>query len=581
MLSSDSTVIEGVNHPSFSRFFEAPFSDRIPFQNGPEISFNGEVSTFLAIPIKRNDRLLSANAGESPSGGSFMSLLKAKNKSPVPGGSIGGLKPSSMRFLDFKRALLPSMLMAVRNMQPHGVSEKDGDNASEADGGYGSYRSSSSVTEVAELHTDPTAQPSAMLADMENALANGSSDSDSGIDRTELEKAEERIRVQLLQATGLLLPTDSQWYLLNELRIHAGAPERSEAGIERLSHYYAQLLYLEPKFPFETDEIRMNFNWYEAFFPGRRVITNCIQFEKASVLFNIAAVYTSLALSQSLWTPDGKRKAAKHFQKGAGVLFHIRDRLCARFKPKLDKQSDLSEVTLTAAAELMLAQAMECFYEKATDTKASSGVTAKIAAQTADYYEVASRAARLSTGNYKMRFPETWAQHIKSKTQMFSAIAHMHTAPESAAEAAVGERITRVSIAKELIEQAAKHSKDVGGALHELIQGHAKIIGTAHSFLVHANFERHHHPTFDHRLLPPLKRPQDSLVNPTPLEESIADPRNFPDLFHAIMSPTNHTGIKAILADCKQKIESGRSELLSCVVDIDWYVHPSIWHHPP
>ncbi|KAJ3134751.1 Rhophilin, Rho GTPase binding protein [Geranomyces variabilis] len=618
MLRSDNSAaaIEAVIHPSFSRFFEAPYSDHIPFQDGPEISFNGEVSTFIAVPVKRNDRLLSPNVANHvgvQSGGSFLSLLKTMGRNPMGGphgsSTTGGLKQTSMRFLNFKRALLPSMLAAVRNMHPEirsATSEHDLDaiadlgtpaSAAAASGPSAQSRKVSEQKNRAHLdilQTSPAAQSASLLMDgrmAENASEHAGAPAD-GV-ATEAEREEERIRGQLLRATGLLLPTETQWYLLNELRIHAGAPERSETGIERLSHYYAQLLHLEPKFPFETDEIQMNFLWYEGFFPDRKVVTNCIQYEKAAVLFNIAAVYTTLALSQSLWTPDGKRKAASCFQKGAGVLFHIRDRLCARFKPKLEKGSDLSEPTLTAAAEIMLAQAMECFYEKATDTKASSAVTAKIAAQTSDFYEVASRAAQAPTKIGHARFPDVsgckvgfnepvrqvlavdrdsgqlWVNHIKAKTLLFGAIAHMHTAPASAAEAAVGERIARVSVARDLVDKALKCSKENGGPLHELVQGHAKIITTAHTFLVHANFERHHHPTYDDRLLPPLRRPLESLVSAIPLEQSITDPRSFTDIFYAIMSPTNHVGVKQILDDCSAKIEAGRGELMNCIVDIE------------
>jgi hypothetical protein len=52
-----------------------------------------------------------------------------------------------------------------------------------------------------------------------------------------------------------LLPNDQQWYSLNQLRIHAGAPERSEQGIYRLMQYYAQLCWLEERFPVETDKV--------------------------------------------------------------------------------------------------------------------------------------------------------------------------------------------------------------------------------------------------------------------------------------------------------------------------------------
>ena len=52
-----------------------------------------------------------------------------------------------------------------------------------------------------------------------------------------------------------LMPTEAQWYQLNQLRIHAGAPERSEDGVERLYQYYAQLVAMEKKFPYDTNKI--------------------------------------------------------------------------------------------------------------------------------------------------------------------------------------------------------------------------------------------------------------------------------------------------------------------------------------
>jgi hypothetical protein len=44
------------------------------------------------------------------------------------------------------------------------------------------------------------------------------------------------------------------------LRIHAGSPERSLAGIQKLADYYAQLQYLENKFPFETEDVNLGVN---------------------------------------------------------------------------------------------------------------------------------------------------------------------------------------------------------------------------------------------------------------------------------------------------------------------------------
>ncbi|KAI9221710.1 BRO1 domain-containing protein, partial [Blastocladiella britannica] len=95
------------------------------------------------------------------------------------------------------------------------------------------------------------------------------------------------------------------------------------------------------------------------------VTTNCIQYEKACVLFNVAAVHSQLAANQQIWTRDGIKVAAQHFQRAAGVFSHIRDTLVPRFRIQLEKTSDLHPATVHALVEVMLAQAHECFVEKA------------------------------------------------------------------------------------------------------------------------------------------------------------------------------------------------------------------------
>ena len=44
------------------------------------------------------------------------------------------------------------------------------------------------------------------------------------------------------------------------------------------------------------------------------VISNCIQYEKAAVLFNAGAIYSQLGNAQSLRSVEGKRQAALYFQ---------------------------------------------------------------------------------------------------------------------------------------------------------------------------------------------------------------------------------------------------------------------------
>jgi hypothetical protein len=65
-------------------------------------------------------------------------------------------------------------------------------------------------------------------------------------------------------------PSDTIWYEINQLRIHAGAPERSERGVCRLLQYHSFLLYLENQFPFQSPGSNVQFVWFESFTDSKK-----------------------------------------------------------------------------------------------------------------------------------------------------------------------------------------------------------------------------------------------------------------------------------------------------------------------
>ena len=132
---------------------------------------------------------------------------------------------------------------------------------------------------------------------------------------------------------------------------------------------------MEIKFPFETGEMDIEFEWFESFMKQKSnsilklESTTCIQYEKASVLYNIASIYSHLGSAERKWTLDGQRKASSFFQQAAGVLMFIRNVSYPQFKIKLGSESELHESSLQTLAAIMLAQASECFYHKSNDGK--------------------------------------------------------------------------------------------------------------------------------------------------------------------------------------------------------------------
>ncbi|KAJ3269210.1 bck1-like resistance to osmotic shock [Terramyces sp. JEL0728] len=498
-------------HHSFKELYEAINPADLPFNHEPDYNDGaGEATTFIALPVKRNARKIGNQAKKS-----LIATLKLAVTNP---NLID--EQDQYTYLDYEKALMPYILSTT---------------------------------------ADDSAKTLKILLEHEEKLKLDDYYVDS-INAT-IQHTKEELKNRTYDNHLVLsnIPQKTQWYSLNQLRVHAGSPERSASGINRLANYYAQLQHLEHKFSFETGKVNIGFVWYESWHPSDQVATNCIQYEKAATLYNIAAVYSQLAAKERLSSPDGKKRALANFQRAAGILTYIRDSLTQRFKVNLESYADLHETSLSAMITLMLAQAAECFYEKATDEKKMSAVTAVIAVYVSDLYDVANRYTTDHCSMAKLKFPKYTTLHLKTKFNLYGAIAHFHTAPSTSNDRAVAERLTRLSIAKKLVTASLGYAQEIGGYLQDLVTGYAKNLATAHLCLDSANHEVIHHTPFDHRLLAPLRRPTDALVNPIDASDIMTMITFFPDVLEGVMSNTNHMALQEVLEHSRKLGTEGQA----------------------
>lgn len=122
-----------------------------------------------------------------------------------------------------------------------------------------------------------------------------------------------------------------------------------------------------------------------------------INFEKASILFNLAAAYSQRGHQQNLKTTEGVKFAFNFFQLAAGAFAMLKENVPVWFPTVIS--TDLSPATLASLESLMLAQAQECFLLKAIVDKKSPSVISKLAAQAGDLYDQAYDAAGASLGS--------------------------------------------------------------------------------------------------------------------------------------------------------------------------------------
>jgi len=83
-----------------------------------------------------------------------------------------------------------------------------------------------------------------------------------------------------------------------------------------VSSYYRFLLALESKVPFgrERGGVGLVFSWNNAFQPAQHAEQANPAFERASIMFNLGAVSSQLAIGADLTTDAGVKTSARSFQ---------------------------------------------------------------------------------------------------------------------------------------------------------------------------------------------------------------------------------------------------------------------------
>ncbi|RXN17365.1 rhophilin-2 isoform X1 [Labeo rohita] len=146
---------------------------------------------------------------------------------------------------------------------------------------------------------------------------------------------------------------------LMDLRQASRTPSRNPSGVDLLANYFSQLSFLETRFFSPTRQTGIFFTWYDSF-TGVPVCQQNISLEKASMLFNMAALYSQIGTRADRQTQAGLEDAIDAFQKSAGVLHYLKETFTHT------PSYDMSPAMLSMLIRLMLAQAQECLFELIT-----------------------------------------------------------------------------------------------------------------------------------------------------------------------------------------------------------------------
>jgi hypothetical protein len=117
-----------------------------------------------------------------------------------------------------------------------------------------------------------------------------------------------------------------------------------------------------------------------------------LYYERSAVLFSLAALYSALGVGESRREGESIKKAIAAFQTSAGILHYILTEMIPLI-PHLstgmnarNRDPDLGPAMLACLRETMLAQAQECFWQKAVVDRLKDGTIAKLATRVSDLY---------------------------------------------------------------------------------------------------------------------------------------------------------------------------------------------------
>uniref|UniRef100_A0A1B6HFU3 BRO1 domain-containing protein n=1 Tax=Homalodisca liturata TaxID=320908 RepID=A0A1B6HFU3_9HEMI len=315
------------------------------------------------------------------------------------------------------------------------------------------------------------------------------------------------------------------------------AYEKYESSLEVIYSYYDQIIALESKIP--PGELQIPFKWKDAFskgsglFGGRTSLTiSQLGYERVCTLFNIAAVQSSVAATQSVDSDEGLKLAAKLLQQSAGIFSHLKATVMAALQQ--DPTPDLNPDTLAALSSLMLAQAQEIFVHKAIHDNMKEAITAKLANQAEELYADALKL--MQKDNVRPLWDKEWLPTVAGKQAMFHGMAEFYQSLVCRTNKAIGEEITRLQSALEFLKAAQTRSGKPNLA--------SDLVTKAHRHLTEAikdNDFIYHERIPDPKSLQPIGRAPLAKALPVPPRLS----SNFKDLFEQLVPMAVHQAMTA------------------------------------
>ncbi|WFD41840.1 pH-response regulator protein palA/rim20 [Malassezia psittaci] len=241
------------------------------------------------------------------------------------------------------------------------------------------------------------------------------------------------------------------WASLRQECIHLPV---SSSSIPTLTRYVAQLAFILRVFydnPGSKDAsnvpLTFGFPWTSGLIKTYPTWYHSIFVERACVVLCIAAQFAELGSNETRSNKTSIRDAIAHFQYSAGslsVLASIANSEVQSSQPPVELLSS----SIEALKYLMLAQAQECVWQKATQDGLKDTTIAKLARSTADLYH---RSAELASSS---QLPTSYKTHTRFKQLHFQAAAQYRKSCDDLIHKRYGDELGRLTLAFQAVKKA-------------------------------------------------------------------------------------------------------------------------------
>jgi len=186
----------------------------------------------------------------------------------------------------------------------------------------------------------------------------------------------------------------------------------------------------------------------------RPISQNNLKFELANVLYNLAALYSQLATASNRGTTEGLRSAANYFCMSAGVISHLKSEIIPELRTA--PPEDMDDSTLECLLQLLLAQAQECFWQKAVKDGYKDASIAKLAAKVSDFYGLAG-----DWGVKSQAISSEWIHHASAKHHHFAAAAQYRQACDCLEKRKYGEEVARLQDSIACVDEGLREARHI------------------------------------------------------------------------------------------------------------------------